>query len=194
MNMTTQEVLRHFLSQYLLTLEKKKTPSIDDFFKGYFTHQELLDMHLFIHGQHSEHSVTKTLSHTVLLEGLSSHQILSYFLEKWKKEQELNRRITKETVQSVLQQLGLRTHYLAYKNIVDWDKYDQSNYQSLLRKSGRIQKVYGWFDMTVPSNAVDYVTTPLQRWYPTKEMALRVLEEKNLDAKEVHLLTTYKST
>jgi len=45
--------------------------------------------------------------------------------------------IDPKEVNEVLSQLGLYTHYLATKPIDDWDEYDHSNWNALLRKSGR---------------------------------------------------------
>ena len=48
-----------------------------------------------------------------------------------------NKKIDPKEVWEILQQLGLHTHYLASKPIINWDEYDRSNYRSLRIKAGK---------------------------------------------------------
>jgi len=91
--------------------------------------------------------------------------------------------IDPKEVWSVLEQLGLQTHYLASKVIADWDSYDYSNYRSLQRKAGKSKKVFAIFDADVLDEDKYAVTTKPPFFFETKEEAEEELQRICIETK-----------
>lgn len=201
MNITTQQVLWHFLQQQLKALQekqshdKKNPEKMNAFFDGFFTHSELMQILHFVYGDEVDNKLkVETLTNNGLLEFLSEAQILSYFLHEWKNEQNFKKGITPQAVWDTLQQLGHHTHYLGSKVIAHWDEYDYSNYKSLQQKAGKIQKVFELYGISVDPEEINEVTSSPKRLYDKREQALMAREELGFTEEEVHVLEIYKPT
>lgn len=186
MNITTQQVLRFFLSQ--LQHDASLNEGLHPFFEDFFTRSELCAILEQDYG-----SCVYQLGKEALAEKLRSSQVLYHYVQQWEQALQQQASLTDEAVQATLAQLGLRHHYLASKPIDLWDNYDQSNYRSLQRKAGNIQKVYGLFDRSVAPEQASCVTSPPNRYYDSFEQAQEAFEEKGCSLEEVHILSLYKA-
>lgn len=126
-----------------------------------------------------------------LLEAIGNDlRILSYFLEKWKKE--LEEKVTPQKVYDVLCQLQLETHYLMTKILADWDEYDHSNFKALCPKAGAPLPLYAVFESSVQEKD-KYISVPLSKYYATEwEAASKkslLISEEQFEENQLQILS-----
>lgn len=199
MNITTRAVFRHFLQKLRLDLSDPKVVSIDPFFQSFFTTYELRDIVSSMFGvQELEELEVDTLNKEKLLDTIGDDAvILNYFLERWEDELIQQSAMNKRSVEDTLFQLNLDTHYLGRKDLDMWDAYDLNNFRSLQVKAGRICRVYGIYDATVEEADADDATSPMQRFFESKELARAAMQEMIVrgpfQEDELHILSLYAS-
>ena len=178
MKITTRLVLQQFLNGLLEQLQHQKTIVIDAFFEDFFTKDEIIAILKSNIGNNTDEYLNVLhLDKKVLLEKISNADVLRYYLKDWNIEIEQNSAITAIEVYKTLEQLGLYTHYLMSKAIINWDEYDFSNYRSLSRKAGKVTTVYGLYDIDVEKEDVERVESPPKRFYETHENATIAMDE-----------------
>lgn len=198
MNINTQQVFKRMLEILKDFLEKSHQNGIHPVFEKYFTRSEIIEMLTFVYSGNVEKQfeVVK-LSNEQLLEHLSTLNILSFYLEAWEQEQNINIALTSVSVWQTLQQLGLQTHYLGQKLLKEWDEYDHNNYKSLQRKAGKTQRVFGIYDAMVKQDDVLLVDKQPLRFYESEKQATEAMNEfckqGNYIPDEVHILSLKKS-
>lgn len=123
--------------------------------------------------------------HTHCIETISSHC-----------EVHIDDTIDPKEVWEVLSQLGLYTHYLAYKVIAKWDCYDINNFRSLMIKAGKLKKMYGIYNTTVSQEEVPNVDSHPNFFFDSKEKAETVMQgfiaDGIFEADEIHVLFRYE--
>lgn len=196
MNITTRTVLRHFLLKFRVQLDDPKVTQIDPFFQRFFTKPELQDMVYSMYKEPPTKESLDAMSKAELLEAIGDDaMILGYFLDRWSNERATLSSITTQAVLETLEQLGLHTHYLAYKLLSEWDSYDRSNFLALQRKAGRLVKVYGIYDASIKEEEVHTVTSPPERFYESHALAQTALDEMVIERKlspdDLHILSLY---
>ena len=195
MNITTKQILQHFLSELVQELAEMPVHDHSFFFDDFFSREELRKMieHLY-QGAEKQLYDMDTISKSEMIDELSDADILEFFLDEWQQSQNL---FDTREIDKLLEQLGLETHYLVTKDLKLWDQYDHLNYQMLLLKSGRIQKVYGIYDADISQEEVNTVTSPPKRFFDSQEQAKSYLHELLDDGRfhrqELHILYSYKT-
>ncbi len=198
MNINTQQLFRRLFEVFKETLKDAQNDQVHQLFKDYFTRSELIEILTFIYGENAEkHLQIVRLNNEQLLEHLSTLNILEYSLNAWEKEQSKNIALTPIAVWNTLEQLGLQTHYLGQKSLSEWDEYDHNNYKNLQRKSGKIQKVFGLYDVDVKQDDITSVSKQPLRFYDSKQQAENAKNELCKQGKyssdEIHILELHKS-
>ena len=195
MNITTKQVLQHFLAKLVQELAEMPVHDHAAIFDDFFSKEELRKMiaHLY-QGTEKQLYDIDTLSKSEIIAELSDADILEFFLDDWQQSQNL---FDIGEIANVLEQLGLQAHYLGSKDLNLWDAYDHANYQALLLKAGRIQKVYGIYDANISQEEVNTITSPPKRLFDSQEQAKSYLQELLDDGRfhrqEVHILYSYKT-
>ena len=190
MKITTRHVLQHFLAEHLKQPTPRRVDGINPFFNGFFLKKELIEiMEWLFEAKDLKSMNIENSSKEELLDLINddSH-ILKYHLELWNTEMETNKSTTEKAVWNTLNQLRLPMHYLAFKDIADWDEYDSSNYTSLSLKAGRVQRVFGLYDINVQPQDVESVDSPPRRFYETREEAQMALDESGHTEEDTHIL------
>ena len=178
MNITTRQVVLHFLGKLLKQLQKEKVHELDGFFNGFFTKEEIIAMLKSTYGNTvSEHVNIDSQDTSELLDFLSNADVLGYFIKAWQDEITQNKALHPIEVMKTLEQLGHPAHYLASKAIAFWDEYDHANYRVMLGKAGKVYTVYGIYDKAVKHEDVEQIDTPPKRFYETYDKAKAVMEE-----------------
>lgn len=199
MNITTQTVLRHFLSCYEQQLTEKKHPQMNSLFEHFFTREELINILNFMFGEIGLTEVDLEIAtNEDLLKVIDDElYILRYYLNQWEQQLDIHDHISPRSVWNTLEQLGHQTHYLGQKDISQWDQYDVSNFMSMQTKAGKITKVYGFYDVNVSGNDVYSIDSHPKRFFETKEDATEMMhagiEYGTFKKGEVHILQRYKA-
>lgn len=195
MNMTTRAVLRHFLLKLRTEFGNSKVATIDPFFQSFFTKNELKNILCSIYDTKAlEELKLGAMSKSELLETIGDDTlILGYFLDLWDEEICQNASITTKGVCVILDQLGLQSHYLGFKQISEWDSYDLSNYRSLQVKAGKICQVYGIYDAGIEQEEINSVTSPPIRFYESSDLAntamKELVKERQFQENDLHILS-----
>lgn len=200
MDTALQTLIRYFLVKIKGKLENQKVNEIDSFLEDFFTKSELIAIVGWMYD-------TKDLKE-VPLEDLKPYElldmigdtyfILEYVIHKWDEHQNSREHLNPKKVWSVLEQLGLQTHYLGEKAIAFWDAYDYSNYRSLQIKAGRVKRVFGIYDIDVKQEDVEKVDTPPKRFFNSEHEAQRhmqyLINMKIIKRQDTHVLYCYVAT
>ncbi len=192
MNITTKQIVQHFLSQHLKILANSKVFTRSSFFEDYFLREELIEMikHTYA-GEALKLYDLEKMTQVEMLELLNDADILDFYMNQWEKEVAHSASHTAQNVHDTLDQLGQQLHYLNFKILADWDTYDCSNFTALLKKAGRLRKVFGIYDLAISQEEVDSVTSPPKRFFDTYALAENALNELKLD--DAHILFTFKT-
>lgn len=178
MNITTRQVLQHFLDVLLKQLQKEKVHELDGFFNGFFTKEEIITVLKSTYGNTvSEHMNIDSQKAPELLDFLSNADVLGYYLKVWQDEITQNKSLHPIEVMKTLEQLGHSAHYLASKAIAFWDEYDHANYRVMLGKAGKVYTVYGIYDIAVNHEDLELIDSPPKRFYETHDKAKAVMDE-----------------
>ncbi|HAO07990.1 MAG TPA: hypothetical protein DCQ50_13645 [Chryseobacterium sp.] len=170
-----------FMKMLQQRIEKDKVENISPIFGSILSKDELQKIFKWLYPDRVPETYDfETMDKQDLLEAIGDDiHILSYSIEKWKKE--LEEKITPQKVYDVLCQLQIETHYLMTKILADWDEYDHSNFKALCRKAGTPQPLYAVFESSVKEED-KYITLPLSQYYQThweaqEKIALLMSEE-----------------
>ncbi len=198
MNITIKQILQHFLSQHLKTLTTAKVFEHDPFFDNYFTRSELIEIIKHTYGTEDSQVANQGKAwKSDMIEIINDSDILSFFLHKWTLESNKQSSFTAQNVHNTLEQLGQQLHYLNFKILADWDAYDHSNFNALLKKAGRLRKVFGFYDANIAQEAVESVTSPPARFFDSYNQAEEAFQElirvNKMKSNEAHILFTYQS-
>lgn len=191
MKTSTKQVVRMLLEQYRNYLHTRKHQEIHPIFDNFFTLSELKDMADFVLGDLTKAQYDfKLMDYPELLELIHDEKYLvDYILYKWEQEDREAIALSADSVLATLNQLGLHTHYLYYKPLTTWDAYDHVNYQSLLKKAGKLVRVYGIYDTSVTQETLGHATSKPRRYYNTHKEALEALQQD--DTTDAHILKVY---
>ncbi|MDG5490623.1 hypothetical protein [Psychroserpens sp. SPM9] len=138
----------------------------------YFLTEELIDIVLWTYPKTWTHEVLKNKTDKELIELIGSDSnIVLYLIDHIEKTTPLYPQLTREEVTRFFSRTQKETHYLASKPVDQWDKYDVSNYRSLLLKTGTTKKVFGIFTSDVLAEDVYAVTTKPSYFFDTYEEA-----------------------
>ena len=156
-----------FMKMLQQRIERDKVETLSPVFGNILSKEELQNILKWLYlDKVPEHHDLKTMDSQDLCEAIGDDiHILSYSIEKWKKE--LEEKITPQKVYDVLCQLQLETHYLMTKILADWDEYDYSNFKALCRKAGTPQPLYAVFESSVQEEN-KYISVPLSKYYATE--------------------------
>lgn len=199
MEITTQTVLKYFLKKLEQELISGNSTGISPFFQNFFTHEELITI---IKWKYKNAQIKYPKLGSMDKKDLeqiirSDTYILAYYNDRWKESMYSKESLTKEEVKITLKQLCLHAHYLLDKPIEKWDRYDIGNFQSLQLKAGRLQRVYGLYDIRVSQENAHLVESLPRRFYQRLEHAQSErlhLTGSDIDrAEEVHILTAFKA-
>ncbi len=198
MNITTHQVIQHFLNVLLEKLQNEKVHELDSFFGDYFTKDEIIAMLQNVYGDSlEEHVKIDSQDNSELLTFLSDVDVLQFYMQRWKLDTQQSTALHPVEVMKTLEQLGLQTHYLASKAIAFWDEYDHSNYRSLQIKAGKIKRVYGIYDTMVKQQDVYQITSQPKRFFESYDLAKEKLQEfidsGTFKEDEIHILYRYLS-
>ena len=167
MNYRTQQIVLYALKKYLELLdsvvevaskEDQEEECISSFYKDFLTSSELQQITnhvLYQHGAKREKTLPKFDRHTMFQIIGRDQQLLQYYIAQWEGELYEQQFISKSQIDALTQQIGHVTHYLKDKLVSDWDVYDYTNYKSLCLKSGKFQRVYGVFCISVSQCHID---------------------------------------
>jgi|GEM_PF-1623913 len=194
MNYTTKQILLHFLHEYESILEERRELKVSPFLKSFLVRDELIAI--------VKSSTEKVNWEEHDLENLPIEKlwniiaddriIISYYLLQWKKEVKQREALLPDAVQDTLMKLSAQTFYLGFKPLEEWDKYDHSNYWSLLLKAGKVRRLYGIYCSHIAQQKVREVTTPPNRFFDTWEQANKHLQAMKKQGKikegEAHIL------
>lgn len=188
MKTTTKQVVRMLLEHYRNHLHLRKHQEINLNFHDYFTKSELLDIVSFVLGTVTKEQYNlEAMDCRELLELIHDDKYLvDYVLHSWEQEELEATALSHASVLATLEQLGLHTHYLCYKPLGTWNAYDHANYQSLLKKAGKLVGVYGIYDTSVSQEQVATVSSTPKRYFDTHTLALEALEQT--DIADAHIL------
>ena len=158
-------------------MEKEKADKVSIVFASLLSKEELQSIVKWCYKEEiPEKYDLETMDKYELLDVIGDDfHILSYSIEKWKKELEEN--VTSQKVYEVLTQLNLETHYLMTKLVDEWDEYDQSNFKALCQKAGTDQPLFAVFDSSIKEDD-KYIALPFSKYYRTRweaESALSLL-------------------
>lgn len=182
MNAKIRVTLHYFLSMLEKRLSLEKQETVNPIFLQLFTKEELLEILSWLyHGNIPQtYKPSEMISEEVLDAIASERSILLYIVQLLDNEKERDYVVDTNNVHATLKQLGLQTHYLADKPIPDWDEYDKSNFESLLKKAGKLTPRFGIFDANVKEEDKYSCTTPAKRytteWEAQMMLALLIAE------------------
>lgn len=178
MNIKQRKLILHFLKQLQEILDREKNGEMNEFLKGFFDREELIEIleHFYsandLHGQEID-----TLEYRDLLELLGEDLvILSFLIEKIEEGITSVPQMEQNEIDRFFDDIGLGAHYLWDKSVANWDGYDRGNYFSLLSKHGKIERAFAIFSSDVKSEEKYTVTTPPSRFFDSREEAEKKLE------------------
>ena len=196
MKIKTQKLILHFLKEYEKQYNSNDTKRA--FFEDYFSKDELIEIirHIygdscFINDENAEFSEKELFS-------LIKHDsfFLTYLIEKLEMELAAFPSFSQKEVDAVFAESGLETHYLANKQVEEWDEYDRSNYRTIMRKHGFTKKVYGIFLSEVEEDDKYLVSTKPSQFFDTLEEAEKelntLLTERKFKVGELKILLLWK--
>jgi hypothetical protein len=133
------KLLVYFLKQLEDKLKDVNHQELSSFFSNFFSKEELIQIleHSFFTKDLIPHEI-ETQSSEELLELIGEDCfILSFLIQEL--ESEITSFVTQnqEEVNHFFTSTFLEHHYLFSKPTLQWDKYDVSNYNSLLKKHGK---------------------------------------------------------
>ena len=177
------------LGHYRNHLHLRKHQEINLNLHSYFTKSELLDIVSFVLGTVTKEQYDlEAMNCRELLELIHDDKyIVDYVLHCWEQEDMEAIALSQASVLATLEQLGLYTHYLCYKSLDSWNEYDHANYQSLLKKAGKLVGVYGIYDTSVSQEQVARVASIPKRYFDTHMLAREALEQD--DITDAHVLS-----
>ena len=181
-----------FMKMLQQRIEKDKVESISPVFGNILSKDELQNIFKWMYPDRApETHDFETMDKQDLLEAIADDiHILSYSIEKWKKE--LEEKITPQKVYDVLCQLQIETHYLMTKILADWDEYDHSNFKALCRKAGTPMPLYAVFKSSVKEED-KYITLPLSQYYQThweaQEKIVLLMSEEGFPETQLQILS-----
>ena len=156
-----------FIKMLQQRMEKEKADKVSIVFASLLSKEELQSIVKWCYKEEiPEKYDLETMDKYELLDAIGDDfHILSYSIEKWKKELEEN--VTSQKVYEVLTQLNLETHYLMTKLVDEWDEYDQSNFKALCQKAGTDQPLFAVFDSSIKEDD-KYIALPFSKYYRTQ--------------------------
>lgn len=175
------KLIVYFLKELEGKLEDASHQVVSSYFLNFFCKEELIQIleHTFPSGNLIEY---ETKSKQELLELIGDNTFILFFLiEKLESEITSFVRLDQEEVNHFFTSTYLELHYLFSKPISEWDKYDLSNYYSLLKKHGKSTCVYGIFTSDVTEQQKYEVTTKPTSLFDTKAEAEEELERMALE-------------
>ncbi|MCK8479038.1 hypothetical protein [Psychroserpens algicola] len=138
----------------------------------YFSTEELIDIVLWMYPKTWTFEALENRSDKQLLELIGSDSnIVLYLIDQIEKSTPLYPQLRQEEVTQFFSRTQNEMHYLASKPVDQWDKYDVSNYRSLLLKTGTTKKVFGIFTSDVLAEDVYAVTTKPSYFFDTYKEA-----------------------
>lgn len=166
-----------FIKMLQQRMQIEKTDKVSIVFASLLSKEELQSIVKWCYKeQFPEQYNLETMEKLELLDVIGDDfHILSYSIEKWRKE--LEEKVTPQKVYEVLTQLNLETHYLMSKLLDDWDEYDHSNFRALCQKAGSNEPLYAVFDSSIKEED-KYIALPFSKYYRTQweaESALSLL-------------------
>jgi len=177
--------IREFLRDFLKLKHSLDQQGISDDWKHFFTRDELIEVLNDIYGDDlSKHINIETTPCSKLLIAINDDMFLLEHL--------LNRvntcldigvgvEISRLSISTVLDQLGLPIHYLREKRIKTFDRYDLSNMENLYRKAGWLKSVYGIYDSMVKQSDIRQVSSHPSLFYDSRSDALEELSRMIVD-------------
>lgn len=189
-------VIQYFLRRLQQSLQNEKVSAIDNVFLSIYSKDELMDIIKWLYVPTVPQWINyNQMDKEELLQAIGDDfYILSYEIDQARMELYETTKVTPERVRSTLTQLGLETHYLIEKPVMDWDEYDCSNFRALSYKAGNPIPVFGIFDSSVNEEDKYIVTSPPPKLYNTEKEAndalLKMIEKGQLkkgDAKVMML-------
>ncbi|MBB4807102.1 hypothetical protein HNP38_002406 [Chryseobacterium defluvii] len=165
-----------FMKMLQQRIERDRVENLSPVFVSILSKEELQNILKWLYlDQVPEQYDLETMDKQDLLEAIGDDiHILSYSIERWKKE--LEEKITPQKVYDVLCQLQLETHYLMTKILADWDEYDHSNFKALCEKAGKEKPLYAIFTSDTLEED-KYITPPFSRYHKTEWEAREELAE-----------------
>jgi len=197
MNTEIQTLIRYFLVKLKEELEKVKVNEIDILLQNFFTKDELIAIIQWMYKPKDLKDVPlETMKRYELLDMIGdTYYILDYVIHRWDEHKNSREQLSSKEVWSVLEQLGLQTHYLGQKLIAYWDEYDYSNYRSLQVKAGRVKRVFGIYDIGVKQEDVEQVDTPPKRFFNSEHEAQKHMQQlinmEVIKRQDTHILYCY---
>lgn len=194
------KLIVYFLKELEGKLKDVNHQQLSSFFYNFFSKEELIEIleHSFFTEDLIPHEI-ETQSREQLLELIGEGCfILSFLIQEL--ESEITSFVTQnqEEVNHFFTSTFLEHHYLFSKPTLQWDKYDVSNYNSLLKKHGKSTCVYGIFTCDVTDEQKYEVTTPPTSLFDTKEEAQaeldRIAEERDIPKTEFVIYPLWRIT
>ncbi len=188
--------IREFLRDFLKLKHGLSQKSISDDWKHFFTRDELIEVLTDIYaGDLSQNINIETTPSSKLLIAINDDMyLLEHLLNRVNKclDTGVGVDISRLSINTVLDQLGLPIHYLREKRIKTFDRYDLSNMESLYRKAGWLKSVYGIYDSMVKQRDIRQVSSHPSLFYDSRFVALeelsRMVMEGECSENERHVL------
>jgi len=188
--------IREFLRDFLKLKHGLSQKSISDDWKHFFTRDELIEVLTDIYaGDLSQNINIETTPSSKLLIAINDDMyLLEHLLNRVNKclDTGVGVDISRLSINTVLDQLGLPIHYLREKRIKTFDRYDLSNMESLYRKAGWLKSVYGIYDSMVKQSDIRQVSSHPSLFYDSRSDALdelsRMIVEGECSENERHVL------
>ena len=198
MNIKQQKMIVHFLKQHKEVLEKNKVQKLDNFFKDFFSNEQLIDIleHTYFDKDLESHHI-ETLENSDLLELIGDdYFLLTYIIEKIENSITAIPTLSQREKNEFFESRGLELHYLYSKPTQQWDSYDVSNYYSLLFKHGKTRRVYAIFTSDVEDKDKYAVTTKPSYFFDTEKEAKtelkKIAKEKKFKKGELKIMPLWK--
>jgi hypothetical protein len=200
MTIKQRKMILHFLKAYETLLVKDKKQELSMLFHSFFSREELIAIleHSYFDQDLEEHHI-EDLENSDLLELIGDdYFLLTYLIDKIENSITASPSLSKKEIEAFFERIGSELHYLYTKPIDKWDEYDRSNYNSLLFKHGKTNRVFAIFTSDVEDKDKYAVTTKPSFFFDTKEEAeaelKHILKEKKFKKDELKIMSLWQIT
>lgn len=183
MTIKQRKLILHFLELLAKELETRKVTEINTEYLQLISRKELIEIVLWLFTNYDRSMLTEKTD-TELLELIGDDAcVLSYVIQKWKDGINAVPKLTQTEVNDFFNEKMIDIHYLRDKPVEEWDRYDVSNYYSILFKRRKTQRVYAIFTSDVKDEDKYAVTTQPSFFFDTEDEAEEELERICIESK-----------
>ncbi len=193
-----QKIILFFLRAYKKELEKQHVDELNPMFNNFFSREELIEILEYLYLDKLEEFQIEKLDNNGLLELIGNDVSILEYYSYWLEGITTSPMVSQKKVSEFFERTQNEIHYLNSKPTEQWDKYDTSNYYSLLFKNGKTRRVFAIFTSDVNEKDKYAVTTKPSFFFDTKEEAevelKSVLKEKKFKRDELKIMSLWQIT